>query len=208
MSNINDFQDWNEVLAEYQTTDDPNLRTAFEIRLCAGRFLAATEETQIAVRDSARGETPVPTGQIFAERMVARFSDAGRYLIFFTSAAELGKAGGRGYNAASFQELYDEVIDDKSKAGTVINPGGQMLVLTRYELNRLMDVARDAGQNMMAREMSYHFQTAYAWPPELQRVFAEALSRRPEAREAHMMSRNAAWRVCCAVPVFRRLRNA
>jgi hypothetical protein len=194
MLNINDFPDWNESLAKYHTTNDSVAQTIFEIRLRAGRFLAAANEVQIAVGDPALGETPIPTDQVFAERMVVKLSDGGRYLAFFTTAAELEKAGGCGFHEVSFQELYDEVIDDKSKAGAVVNPTGQMLVLTRHELNRLMDEAADAGQNMTARELSYSFQSAYAWPPELQRAFAGALSRRSEVREAHMLARNVAWR--------------
>jgi hypothetical protein len=195
MTYVNDFPDWEEALREYQTTEDDAARMAFESRLRAGRFLAAMDTAEIAVSDPAEDGRATPTGHTVVERMVADALDGGRYLVFFTSLAELEKKPGYGCVEVSFQELYDEVINDKTKAGAVVNPAGQMLALKRMELNWLMDVARDAGQEgFAARELAHSVQLAHAWPPELQQAFARALSRRPEVREAYMAAKNVAWR--------------
>jgi hypothetical protein len=196
MSNINSFPDWDAALAEYQTADDPAARTAFEIRLRAGRFLAAGHRVKTAMDDPAPiSKERTAADKVNYERMIANGANGDRYLTFFTSLAELERIKDYEYTEVSFQELYDESLAYETTKGAVINPGGQVLALTRRNLNRLMDVARDAGQERFAaRELSYGAQAANAWPPELQRAFADALSRRPEAREAYIEARNVEWR--------------
>jgi hypothetical protein len=94
-----------------------------------------------------------------------------------------------------FSDLYDEVIADRNLAGMMINLAGNMLVLTRRELNRIMDEAKDAGQEgFAAREFEYNYHLADMVTPGERRVFMEALSCRPGAREGYILDSNIAWR--------------
>ncbi|MDR2356743.1 MAG: SseB family protein [Oscillospiraceae bacterium] len=196
MSNASDFPDWDEALRKYRAASEPAAIEAFETRLRDARYLAAVNVTQTIV------SVPTPEGSapraaaIHIERVVASLPGCGHCLTFFTSPDELekmGKLSGHGYSEVSFQQLYDETFYAKDKIGAIINSGGLPLVLSRYDLNRLADTAR-AGQGIKARELVYHTQTADAWNPELELAFTDALSRRPEAREAYIISANVAWR--------------
>ncbi|MDR1299139.1 MAG: SseB family protein [Oscillospiraceae bacterium] len=196
-SSNNDFPDWDEALREYETTTDAGAIGAFETRLRGARYLAAVSVAQTAVSALTPEGAERRAESLRVERVVASMPGCGSALTFFTSVAEMEKLGniaGQGCSEVTFQQLYDETICAKDKIGAVINPGGRSITLSRYDLNRLADLASGAGQDVKARERVYHVQTADAWHPELQSAFAGALSRCPRVQEAYIVSSNVAWR--------------
>jgi hypothetical protein len=201
-ANIDHFPNWDEALREYRTASAPAARVKFELQLRASKYLAPKNVTRTPVSETAPEGDTRRGEKVNTDRTVGTTPDGERYLLFFTSSGELEKTTDHDYTEVSFQELYDDVMKDKSIAGAIINAAGALvnsagngLILPRRELNRLMDTAADAGQEgFVAREASLSVQTGNAWPPELQRALVDALSRRPEVREAYMMARNVAWR--------------
>jgi hypothetical protein len=189
MPAIDHFPDWNEALREYRTTEAPAVRASFEARLRDAFFVVGFLMPQADSDGMGVG------------RMIAATNN-GNMLIYFTSEERIPESDNTAELSATvftFQELYEEMLRDKSMAGVVINPNREgntknALILTRREVNRIADLARDAGQDMEAREMSYSIQTGNAWPPELQQALAEALSGRIEAREAYIIVQNVLWR--------------
>jgi hypothetical protein len=190
MPAIDHFPDWNEALREYRTTEAPAVRASFEARLRDAFFVVGFLMPQ------------ADSGGMGVGRMIAATNN-GNVLIYFTSEDRIPESDNTAELSATvftFQELYEEMLRDKSMAGVVINPNREgntknALILTRREVNRIADTARDAGQDdIFAREFEYSYHATDIGTPEERRAFAEALSSRPEAREGYILASNVAWR--------------
>lgn len=200
MSTENFFPNWADAVYEYRTTPEAGARASFEARLCRTTFLCGnlTEYDFPGDFDDMEDSDYSGNGRYartYYERQIATTHDGKRYFPVFTSRSEFDKIINHGLELRTFSDLYDEIIPDKDFAGMIINPAGDMLMLTRRELNRIADLAHDAGQEgIFALEFEYNYHTADVGTPEERRAFIEALSRRPEAREGYILASNVAWR--------------